>query len=95
MARYYPNYHILKAERNGGDSFIWSGNCHAKESMSNGFRWVLGNGHNINIHIDPWLMGKKGFIVENVAHREDDAKTSSVFTRDRKEWDEHKVTTTF
>ena len=59
--RYYPDYHILNARKGNGDSFIWAGIWEAKETLSIGFRWVLGDGQEINIFSDTWLRGKNDF----------------------------------
>lgn len=48
-ARYFLNSHILRAKKGVDDSFIWSGFCEAKEELFEGFRWILGDGHSINI----------------------------------------------
>lgn len=64
-ARYYPDCHILKAPKGSGVSFIWTGIWEAKETLGKGFKWVLGDGQEINIFSDPWLRGKDDFQVEN------------------------------
>lgn len=58
-ARYFPKTHILNAERTGGSSFIWSGICAAKDELKKGFRWVVGNGKDILVGSDPWIIGKE------------------------------------
>lgn len=62
-ARYYPNQHILQSSRGGGPSYVWSGIWEAKELLSKGFRWVLGDGETIYAHKDPWLRWKENYCV--------------------------------
>ncbi|WOH00018.1 hypothetical protein DCAR_0519374 [Daucus carota subsp. sativus] len=62
-ARYYPNCHILEAERKGGSSYTCSGIWEAKEEVKKGLRWVLGDGQSIRINPDRWLRGKEGYCV--------------------------------
>ena len=64
-ARYFPHSNLLRASRGGGSSFIWSGIWQAKEALAKGFRWVLGDGSDIDAHCDPWLRYKDGFCVED------------------------------
>lgn len=52
-ARYFPHSNLLRASRGGGSSFIWSGIWQAKEALAKGFRWVLGDGSDIDAHCDP------------------------------------------
>lgn len=64
-ARYFPQTHMLKATRGGGSGFIWSGIWQAKEALIKGFRWVLGDGKEINAFSDAWLRSKFDFCVKD------------------------------
>lgn len=64
-ARYFPRTSVLKAARGGGSSFIWSGIWQAKEAFCKGFRWVLGDGKEIDAFSDAWLKPKLDFCVED------------------------------
>lgn len=64
-ARYFPDTSILKEKKGHNPSFIWQGILTAMESLSKGFRWVVGNGENIFATKDQWLRMKKDFSVEN------------------------------
>lgn len=47
-ARYYPNDHLLQATAKPGSSFIWTGILTAKNTLDGGYRWVLGDGADID-----------------------------------------------
>lgn len=44
-ARYFPDNHVLQAQKGSDPSFTWTGIWEeAKERLYKGFRWVLGDG---------------------------------------------------
>lgn len=51
--RYFQNLTTLKAGKGRKSSFLWQGLWTAKEELSQGFRWVLGNSDNIVATKDP------------------------------------------
>lgn len=95
-ARYYPNNHVLEAQKSGDASFIWSGICEVKEELRQGFKWVLGDGKSIKIFTDQWLRGKNDYRVENhhINSSRDD-KVADYFRPDIKQWDVTKIQQTF
>lgn len=64
-ARHFPDTHVLKATKGQNPSFVWQGILMAKDTLYAGYRWVVGNGQNINATKDRWLKAKKGFCVDN------------------------------
>lgn len=64
-ARYYPDNHILQAQKMQDASFLWMGICEAMDVLCKDFKWVLGDGNNINIFSDQWLRGKVDYRVKN------------------------------
>lgn len=62
-ARYYSDSHFLQAKLGNGSSFIWSGIITARNSLSESYRWVLGDGKDINAVTDQWIRGKADFRV--------------------------------
>lgn len=91
-ARYYPDCHLLDAKRKGGSSYTWSGIWEAKEEIKKGLRWVLGDGHTINISSDRWLRGKEEVITDQLSTTGGrSAKVCDFFSEDRKSWNEAKV----
>lgn len=91
-ARYFPDRHILQACKGSDTNFIWTGIWEAKENLKGGFRWVLGDGKEIQIFKDPWLKGKMDFRVEdshlNIIR---DENVCFYFHPNSKTWDVHKV----
>lgn len=91
-ACYYPNCNFMQAKMQIGSSFIWSGLITAKETLYKGFRWVLGNGKDVDAIHDPWLKGKEGFCID----QDKDYGVSSILVSDfirsgTNSWDESKV----
>lgn len=85
--RYFPDTHVLKAEKGTGSSFLWAGIWTAKEELAAGFRWVLGNGNDIVATKDSWLRGKATFRVEqNVMYEGRNEVVSSLFLPHEKKW---------
>lgn len=52
-ARYFPATSFLKANVKSGSSFIWRGIVTARNTISEGFCWDLGDGNEIDIFKDP------------------------------------------
>lgn len=87
--RYFPNVHVLKASKGQVSSFLWSGIWTAKEELTRGFRWVLGNGESIVATRDPWLRNKEHFMVSKSQFYEGrEKKVSDLMMLGMKQWDE-------
>lgn len=65
-ARYFPESHFLEAEKQVGASYIWTGMMTTKNDLQKGFRWVVGNGHDINALRDSWPKNKVGCCVDQI-----------------------------
>lgn len=76
-AKYFQDCSILQATKENGSSFIWAGIWEAKEMVCKGYRWVLGDGRDINTFKDPWLRGKRNFRVED--HHSNNNRGDKVF----------------
>lgn len=77
-AQYYPNTHFMKATLSSGASFIWLGILTAKETISDSFKWILGNGMTIEATNDPWLKRTPDFGVErNYVYATDSSTVAS------------------
>ncbi|KAL8133871.1 hypothetical protein AgCh_009077 [Apium graveolens] len=63
-AKYFPDCHLLQANRTGGASYTWSDIWEAKEVLKEGMRWVLGDGKEIKNFTDKWLRGKDNYCVD-------------------------------
>lgn len=93
-ARYYPECHLLQANRIGGSNYTWSDIFEAKEEIKKGLRWVLGDGQTIRINHDRWLRNKESLCVDQVitsTNTRQKWKVCEFFTTDKKNWDVPKV----
>lgn len=91
-ARYFQDCNILPSSIGRDASYVWRGIWEAKEQICKGYRWVLGDGQDINAFSDPWLRANEGFCVED--HHLNgfrDTKVSAYFHPNTKMWDEQKV----
>lgn len=69
---------------------------HAKEVLSKGYRWVVGDGRKIIACKDPWLANKVTFKVEeNQCYMGREEAVNSLFYPGSKRWDADKVYSTF
>lgn len=86
-ARYFPTSNVFKAGKGRDPSFVWSGIWSAKEELQKGFRWVFGNGRDINATKDPWLRKKVNFCVERYSFYEGrNEAVSSLLIPNEKRW---------
>lgn len=86
-AKYFLNSHILRAQKGTGSSIIWSRIWTAKEKLYKGFRWVVGNGKDINAVKDQWLNKKVDFCVENSSVYDDRSElVSSLLLPKSNQW---------
>lgn len=95
-AWYYPDNHLLKAQKGSDASFIWTRIYEAKEELCKGFKWVLRDGRSINIFSNQWSKGKNDYKVKN--HHVNSNKSDKVYEYFRPniiQWDVTKVHQTF
>lgn len=94
--RYFPDNHVLQAQKGNDLSFIWTGIWEAKESLCKGFRWVLGDGKEIRAFKNPLLRGKGDFCVED-SHLNSirNERVFQFFRPDSRDWDVQKVQQNF
>lgn len=65
---YYPNGNILSAGKGSKASWAWSSLIEGKAVIVEGARWLVGNGKNIDIWQDKWLMGDHvGFLLSTTS----------------------------
>jgi hypothetical protein len=55
-AKYYRNGELLKAKPVEGISYTWRSILKGLELLKKGIIWRMGNGENIKIWEDPWLL---------------------------------------
>jgi hypothetical protein len=54
-AKYYMNGNLLSAVERPGISYSWRSILRGVQAMKEGLIWRIGNGHNVNIWLDPWI----------------------------------------
>lgn len=95
-ARYYPNSHFLHASVSLGSSYVWSGIMTAKNSIFKGYKWVLGDGVDINAVKDPWIHGTTDFCVtQGIEYGTNHIPVSSFFQSDSRSWEVERVKSFF
>lgn len=91
-AKYFPHSNVLKAKKGVDPIFIWAGIWTAKEELSAGFRWIVGDGNDVVEVKDAWLRKKSDFRVDNSHIYEGRSElVSSLFIPNSKQWDVVKV----
>lgn len=91
-AKYFQNSNILPARKPRDCSFIWTGIWAAKEALSSGFMWVVGDENDIVAVKDPWIRMKNDFRVDqNHSYEDRNAVVSSFFYPNSIQWDVMKV----
>ncbi|KAL6584706.1 hypothetical protein OROMI_003995 [Orobanche minor] len=58
--RYLKGSDIMDYKLKGNVSYIWGSVCWSRDLIAKGIRWKLGNGHNIRICQDAWILGLWG-----------------------------------
>lgn len=95
-ARYYPQTSLFEASRGGGVSYVWSGLWQAKETLKQGYRWVVGDGRTISVNKDAWIRGKDGNKVDaQYLASVNDLKVCDLFVSGTTNWDVIKVHSLF
>ncbi|XP_019084334.1 PREDICTED: uncharacterized protein LOC109125964 [Camelina sativa] len=54
-ARYYSTSNIFTAGSSNHPSFIWKSLLEGQDMIQQGMRFLIGNGANTNVWVDPWL----------------------------------------
>jgi len=55
-AKYYPNGDLLGVKEKSGISYSWRSLIRGLKALNNGLIWRVGDGTNINIWTDPWIL---------------------------------------
>ena len=56
-ARFFPNCSILEAKDSNLGSYAWKSILSARDVIRKGMVWRIGNGRNVQIKEDKWLLG--------------------------------------
>ena len=55
-AKYFPDGDLVNAKLRKGSSFTWQSIMAGVKSLKNGYIWRVGNGQNIDIWRDAWIL---------------------------------------
>lgn len=94
--RYYPRCNIFEAGVGYKPSYVWRSICSAKEVVSKGTRWRMGNGENVRIVEDNWIPSIPGF--KPFAFNDSltlNARVSMLIDRDLGRWNEEALKSMF
>lgn len=90
--RYFPNRSLSDATIGYKPSYAWRSILGAKDVVSKGLRWRIGNGKKVRICSDNWLPYNTGFKSLNSGPNRDlDAKVSELIDQDLVLWNVEKV----
>ncbi|XP_021735024.1 uncharacterized protein LOC110701708 [Chenopodium quinoa] len=82
----------LKANRRHDPSYIWRSIWGAKGLFRDGLAWKIGNGRDINIWTDIWLVNNRQPIhLQRPPEFDEEMKVRELLTEDGRMWDEMKV----
>jgi hypothetical protein len=63
-ARYYPDDKLLKARMKSGSSYTWQSLLAGLECFKQGYFWRVGDGTQVNIWEDNWILGSHNLKVQ-------------------------------
>ncbi|XP_074374166.1 uncharacterized protein LOC141714552 [Apium graveolens] len=86
-ARYYADKDFMEAELGNSPSFIWHSMWEAKNVISSGSCWRIGNGNNVSILQQPWLQNVENPYIVTNSPAISQQKVASLFRTDAKQWD--------
>ncbi|XP_022720192.1 uncharacterized protein LOC111278020 [Durio zibethinus] len=90
--KHFPTCSFLEAKEGRTSSYLWKSICAGREVLRLGARWRVGNGEDINVWSDPWILKEDGFIP---TPRDDvevsDIKVKDLIAESPSQWD---ITTT-
>lgn len=86
-ARYFYDCHFFDATIGNSPSFIWRSIWEAKQVVSAGARWKVGNGKKIKVVGQPWLEDNANPYVTSDLQGLESATVHSLRTMDGQQWD--------
>ena len=93
-AKYYPNGDFLGASLGHSFSYSWSSIWSSKALLKEGVVWRVGNGSQINLWDDPWVVDEEGRYLTS-ARTEQFTWVSDLIDFERKEWNVEVVEANF
>lgn len=86
-AKYFSISEVLNAELSHNPSFIWRSLLEAKQLLSEGVRWRVGDGTKISMLGQPWLLTDDNPCITSDSDPFQDRTVASLMCTNRKEWD--------
>ncbi|XP_074356169.1 putative mitochondrial protein AtMg00310 [Apium graveolens] len=90
-AKYFASTDFINSKLGHSPSFVWRSISEAKQLLLDGTRWCIGNGRNIQIVGQPWLMGDENPFISTVSPAIKKKTVDALFCTERKMWDEEIV----
>jgi hypothetical protein len=85
--RYHPRKEFMAAKVGFQPSYAWRSLMHAKEVISSGARWAIGNGQKVQIYNDGWIPNLKNFKIQSsVGILGEEATVSELIDVNSKMW---------
>lgn len=84
-AKYYSKCDFLDAPLGGSNSYSWSSIWSSKALLKEGLMWRVGNGSQVNIWRDPWVLDELGRFVTST-HHNDFTMVSELIDFEKMEW---------
>lgn len=69
-SQYFPNCDFLDASLGYSSSFSWKSIWSSKALVKEGVVWRVGNGTNINLWEDPWILDEEGHFLTSTPRDE-------------------------
>ncbi|XP_060972000.1 uncharacterized protein LOC115703869 [Cannabis sativa] len=92
-ARYYPRF--FTADIGNNPSYVWHSVLEARQFLSHGVCWSIGNGNSISILGEPWLPDTQNPFITSSHPTLIGAKVCNLFSTDGVGWDEEIVADLF
>lgn len=86
-AKYFSETDVLTAGLGHNPSFIWRSMLEAKQLLNTGIRWRIGDGMNIQILDQPWLVTADNPFITSDAKPLQGHTVASLLCTDKLEWD--------
>jgi hypothetical protein len=87
-AKYYPDGNLLNAGPKKGSSFTWQSEISGLQTFKKGHIWRVGNGQNIDIWKDHWVLGMPSRKIDTLCGHVIFKKVSELIDTILGEWDE-------
>ncbi|KAM6584214.1 hypothetical protein CsatB_011216 [Cannabis sativa] len=94
-ARYYPRGTFFSAEIGNNPSYVWRSVLEARQILTHGVCWSIGNGSAISVLGEPWLPDPQNSFVSTSHPALQNAKVCNLMAMDGSGWDEDLIADLF